>query len=99
METDSVDTVETSTSLNSSEENDAHEYAYTSYVTDEAELLSVVVKRLDSIEAIQKSQSDGINTIGQMMNSVASAFDAIMTKVNEGGIGALLGGFMGGNKK
>lgn len=65
--------------------------------------LDRINKRLDAIEAAtiaikmaQNAQRDGINTIGEMMNSVASAFDQIMQKVNQGGIGALLGGMMGG---
>lgn len=65
--------------------------------------LDRINKRLDAIEAdtiaikmAQNAQRDGINTIGEMMNSVASAFDQIMLKVNQGGIGALLGGMMGG---
>jgi hypothetical protein len=54
--------------------------------------------RLDNIEGDIAGLKEGVNTIGVMMNSVAEAFDTIMQKVNEGGIGALLGGFMGGKK-
>jgi hypothetical protein len=55
-------------------------------------------RRLDRIEGDIAGLKEGVNTIGVMMNSVAEAFDTIMQKVNEGGIGALLGGFMGGKK-
>lgn len=54
--------------------------------------------RLENIEGDIAGLKEGVNTIGVMMNSVAEAFDTIMQKVNEGGIGALLGGFMGGKK-
>ena len=57
-----------------------------------------VLRRLEAIESTQDNLKDGVNTIGGMMNSVAEAFDNIMQKVNEGGIGALLGGMMGGKK-
>jgi len=39
---------------------------------------------------------DGVNTIGEMMNSVAETFDQIMQKIQQGGITSLLGGLMGG---
>jgi hypothetical protein len=89
METSGGQTVESSTSLNSFEENETE-------AGDSFE--NAVMERLDRIEAVQKSQSQGINTIGEMMNSVAAAFDQIMQQVKQGGIGALLGGMMGGNK-
>lgn len=53
--------------------------------------LSAIEKRLDSL-------SQGVNTIGGMMNNVAESFDQIMQQVQKGGIGALLGGMMGGKK-
>lgn len=69
-----------------------------------------VMGRLSSIEtnmeALLKSHlgtesqithlKTGVNTIGEMMNSVAAAADEIMTKVRTGGIGSLLGSVMGG---
>lgn len=54
-----------------------------------------ILDRLDRIEKTQEGLRDGVNTIGEMMNSVAQAFDQIMTKVNNGGIAGLLGGLMG----
>lgn len=58
-------------------------------------VLNHIVKRVDSIEKTQEALRDGVNTIGEMMNSVAQAFDQIMAKVNSGGIAGLLGNFMG----
>lgn len=55
-----------------------------------------VIERLECIEQSIEGLKTGVNTIGQMMNSVAEAFDGIMQKVNQGGIGALLGNLMGG---
>lgn len=55
-----------------------------------------VIRRLDEQDKVINGLKDGVNTIGGMMNSVAEAFDQIMQKVNQGGIGALLGGFLGG---
>lgn len=54
--------------------------------------------RLIRIEAKLERLTEGVNTIGGMMNGVAKAFDDIMTKINEGGIAGLLGGMMGGKK-
>lgn len=65
---------------------------------DNALLLSDINLRLDRIEKTVEGLRDGVNTIGSMMNGVAEAFDQIMGQVQKGGIGALLGGFMGGNK-
>lgn len=59
---------------------------------------SIVLARLDRIEATQDGLREGVNTIGAMMNQVAEAFDQIMQKVNQGGIAGLLGGIMGGKK-
>lgn len=67
------------------------------YTTDEPSLVEVLT-RLEIIEADIAGLKDGVNTIGVMMNQVAEAFDQVMQKVNEGGLGALLGGIMGGKK-
>ena len=58
-----------------------------------------VIERLERIEQSIEGLKTGVNTIGQMMNSVAEAFDGIMQKVNQGGIGALLGNLMGGKSE
>lgn len=57
-----------------------------------------ILERLDSIEATLDGVRNGVNTIGGMMNAVAEQFDQMMQKVNSGGLGAILGGLMGGNK-
>lgn len=67
------------------------------YTRDEP-TLDEVLTRLEIIEADIAGLKDGVNTIGVMMNQVAEAFDQVMQKVNEGGLGALLGGIMGGKK-
>lgn len=54
--------------------------------------------RLLRMEATLDSLREGVNTIGEMMNQVATVFDDLADKVKSGGIGALIGGFMGGNK-
>ena len=54
-------------------------------------------QRLDEIEAKLDALAVGVNTIGEMMNTVADGFEQTMEKVNQGGIGALLGGLMGKN--
>jgi hypothetical protein len=48
-------------------------------------------KKLDAL-------TEGVNTIGTMMNQVADAFGQIMAQVQKGGLGAILGGVMGGKK-
>jgi hypothetical protein len=60
---------------------------------------------LDGIATIQREQSQtldalksGVNTIGEMMNGVASAFEQIVAEVQKGGLGGLLGTVMGGKK-
>lgn len=68
------------------------------YASDETQVLSDINVRLDRIEKTIEGLREGVNTIGGMMNGVAEAFDQIMQQVQKGGIGALLGGFMGGNK-
>lgn len=84
-------------------------YVVNDAVTDEAMILSDMNLRLERIEKTVESKFlvvneklealiSGVNTIGGMMNQVAEAFDNIMQTVNKGGIGALLGGFMGGKK-
>lgn len=40
--------------------------------------------------------TEGVNTIGEMMNSVAEVFDQMMKKIQSGGIAGVLGGLMGG---
>lgn len=65
---------------------------------DTAQLLSDMNLRLERIENTQNALKEGVNLIGGMMNQVAEAFDQIMQKVQTGGIGALLGGMMGGQK-
>lgn len=64
--------------------------------SDTAHLLSDMNLRLERIEKTQNALKDGVNMIGDMMNGVAAAFDQIMQKVQSGGVGALLSGFMGG---
>lgn len=73
-------------------------HVVTDAVTDEAEILSDMNLRLERIEKTVESLREGVNTIGVMMNNVAGAFDNIMQTVNKGGLGALLGGIMGGKK-
>lgn len=73
-------------------------YTVTYPVTDEAAILSDMNERLHRMEQTLEGLKGGVNTIGTMMNNVAEAFDQVVQKVNQGGIGALLGGFMGGNK-
>lgn len=63
-------------------------------VSFEAEVLA----RLEAQTATLEGVRQGVNTIGEMMNGIADAFGQIMVKVEKGGIGALLGGFMGGKK-
>lgn len=57
--------------------------------------LSDVNQRLDRIEKTLDGLRDGVNTIGQMMNQVVDAFGQIMTQVQNGGLGSLLGTMMG----
>lgn len=57
-----------------------------------------ILVRLQAQDEKLEALTKGVNSIGQMMNGVAKAFDDIMTKVNEGGIAGLLGGMMGGKK-
>lgn len=54
-----------------------------------------VLNRLTAIEETQEALKEGTNTIGTMMNGVSEAFGQIMTQIQKGGIGALLGGMMG----
>lgn len=80
-------------------ENDAPQaYTVSDPITDEAAILSDINLRLSRMEEKQAALADGVNTIGAMMNQVADAFGQIMEQVNKGGIGALLGGMMGGKK-
>lgn len=65
---------------------------------DTARLLSDMNLRLERIELTVDALKEGVNTIGEMMNQVATVFDDLAGKVKSGGISALLGGFMGGNK-
>lgn len=62
------------------------------------ERLKTIDERQEEIYASIQGVKTGVNTIGEMMNSVAEAFDQIMQKVQQGGLGSLLGGFMGGKK-
>jgi len=71
-------------------------YTVSDPITDEAAILSDINMRLDRIEKTMEAQTQGINTIGDMMNHVATLFDDLAGKVKQGGIGALLGGIMGG---
>lgn len=62
----------------------------------------LVLRRLDDIDEKLEALAalkEGVNTIGTMMNAVAETFDGLMQQVQKGGIGALLGGFMGGKKE
>lgn len=60
--------------------------------------IGLVVERLDAIEERLDRVAGGVNTIGEMMNKVAEGFDQVMQTVQKGGLGALLGGMMGGKK-
>jgi hypothetical protein len=51
--------------------------------------------RIERIEEKLNGLTDGVNTIGEMMNGVADAFAQIMAQVQKGGIGGLIG-MMGG---
>lgn len=74
-------------------------YTVTDYGADDsARLLSDINLRLERIEHTVNGLKDGVNTIGEMMNQVADMFSDMVNKVNSGGIGALLGNLMGGNK-
>jgi|SRR5882672_648689 len=64
-----------------------------------------ILERLESIEFSMGQHTEtldalkvGINTIGEMMNGVAGAFDQIMAEVQKGGVAGLLGTLMGGKK-
>lgn len=57
--------------------------------------LDSISTRLTAIESTQEALKGGVNTIGGLMNSVHDAFNQIMTQVQQGGIGGLLGGMMG----
>lgn len=59
------------------------------------EQLTTINSRLAVIELTQEALKEGTNTIGTMMNGVSEAFGQIMTQIQKGGIGALLGGMMG----
>lgn len=67
--------------------------------------LTMIVDRLSKLEALHNNIAndtaalkDGVNTIGEMMNGVAQAFDQIMTEIQKGGVAGLLGTLMGGKK-
>jgi hypothetical protein len=92
----SPESTEPRESLNVDEDDELDDYEYSACMKlSEFEQIKL---RLENIEGDIAGLKEGVNTIGVMMNSVAEAFDTIMQKVNEGGIGALLGGFMGGKK-
>lgn len=80
------------------EDDEVQAYTVSDYITDESAILSDMNLRLERIEKTVNGLRDGVNTIGQMMNGVADAFGQVMEQVQKGGIGALLGGMMGGNK-
>jgi hypothetical protein len=52
--------------------------------------------RLDAMDIKLAALTEGVNTIGAMMNEVASTFATLMQKLQRDGIGGLLGGMMGG---
>lgn len=62
------------------------------------ERLNEMDERLISMEATLEAIKGGVNVIGEMMNQVAIVFDGLAEKVKQGGVGALLGGLMGGKK-
>ena len=59
-------------------------------------VLHRIENKLDALTGTTDGVRTGVNTIGEMMNSIADAVGQVMQKVNQGGIGALLGGMMGG---
>lgn len=70
------------------------------------ELYQEIIARLNVLQEAQLVQAktlealtNGVNTIGEMMNSVAGAFDQIMEQVQKGGLASLLGGMMGSKKE
>lgn len=63
------------------------------------ERVKEIDEKLDKIDQTQQGLKTGVNTIGEMMNGVAQVFDDLMKKVQQGGIGSLLGGFMGGKRE
>jgi len=71
----------------------------------DSETITLILNRVNNLEALYANISDdiaalkvGINTIGEMMNGVAGAFDQIMAEVQKGGVAGLLGTLMGGKK-
>jgi hypothetical protein len=57
-----------------------------------------ILSRLDGIEQSLEALKTGVNTIGEMMNGVAGAFEQIVAEVQKGGMAGLLGSLMGGKK-
>jgi len=60
------------------------------------EVLHRIENKVDKQGETLSALTAGVNTIGEMMNSVAELFDQMMKKVQSGGIAGLLGGMMGG---
>lgn len=60
-----------------------------------APTLADVYDRLEALEHTVDGMREGINTIGQMMNAVGDMFSDMVNKVNQGGIGALVGNLIG----
>lgn len=60
--------------------------------------LTDITNTLDDHAQILEALKTGVNTIGEMMNGVAQAFDQIMTEFQKGGLAGLLGTVMGGKK-
>src|SRR5882757_259000 len=79
---------------------------------DDSETITLILNRVNNLEALYANIADdmakqadtlealkaGVNTIGEMMNGVAQAFDQIMSEVQKGGVAGLLGTIMGGKK-
>ena len=62
------------------------------------EVITEMHERLKRVEETLDGLREGVNTIGLMMNQVTDAFGQIMTQMQSGGLPALLGKMMGGNK-
>lgn len=79
------------------EEESDGDYAPT-FEISVTEALTDITNTLDDHAQTLEALKTGVNTIGEMMNGVAQAFDQIMTEIQKGGVAGLLGTLMGGKK-